>query len=155
MAEWPLCTAAGSQGLDGEAGCINRMAVLRWRLDTTGVEKDQESIEHGAICVFVNITCVSALLGIGSRKLHLFQNINRTRGKKRPPSHQSGRKKDKTGWPQTPSLSLHLGFHPSTRFSLFLDVFSASAYDTSNLETDFLFSHFSYPGKVKASGALK
>lgn len=74
--------AAGSQGLDGEPGCINRMAGLRCHLDTTGVEKDQESVEHGAICVFVNITCVSSLLGIGSRKLHLFQNINHARKKK-------------------------------------------------------------------------
>ncbi len=154
MAKWPLCTAAGSQGLGGEPGWINRMEALCCRLNTTGGAKDQESIEHRVICVFVNITCVSALLGISSRKLHLFQNINRARGKKASFTskwEKKGQDSMAVSCTHTPSLSLHLGFHPSTRFSLFLDgcFFSAIAYDTSNLETDFV-SNFSYAGKVKA-----
>ncbi len=156
MAKWPLCTAAGSQALGGEPGWINRMASAMLPLNTTGVVKDQESIEHRAICVFVNITCVSALLGISSRKLHLFQNINRARGKKGLLHIKVGEKRTRQDGCVMHSCTLTLS--PSRLSSIHplqsvLDVFSAIAYDTSNLETDFV-SNFSYARKSK-SGTFK
>ncbi len=128
------------------------MAALCCRLNTTGVVKDQESIEHRAICVFVNITCVSALLGISSRKLHLFQNINRARGKKGLLHIKVGEKRTRQygcvmhSYTLTLSPSRLSSIHPLQ--SVFGCFFCAIAYDTSNLETDFV-SNFSYAGKVK------